>query len=170
MFLPPVEIETSLRHGLQLVGGMYATEPGLPELEGVGRRKSPKLRFVQRNVASICRGRRGVEAVVRIDGRFNPKSVNARKLPRKQLWGLPASGHSVFLDEAEPTLDHAVVTRPIYARVLMADRCIPADRGEHLFRDLRAVLRSDAFDSDPDVGRNFIIAAATSTTHLVLRR
>ena len=37
----------------------------------------------------------------------------------------------------------------------MADGLIPADRREHLIREVRPVVRSEAFDSVPDVGQEF---------------
>ena len=69
---------TPLRLRLRLVAAMNVTEPGLHEREGVGRRQSPKICFVRRQVPSVGRGLRDVEAVVHIDGRFNLKPVKVR--------------------------------------------------------------------------------------------
>ena len=134
---------------------MSAAEPELHEREGVDQRQSPKIGFVRQHVASVGRGRRGIKAVVHIDGRLHPETVEVRELPRKQPGGLNARGHDAFLDQAEPAPDHAVVLRPIYARVLMADDRIPAARREHLIRELRPVVRSEAFYGVPDFGQNF---------------
>ena len=70
----------------------------------------------------------------------------------EQPGGLKASGHAPFLDQAKPVIDHVVVLRAIYPRVLMADGLIPADRGEHFTRELSPVVRSEAFEGVPDVG------------------
>ena len=113
MVPPPVVVEAPLRRGLRLVGALNAAEPELHEREGVDRRRSPKIGFVRQHVASVGRGRRGVEAIVHIDGRLRPETVNVRELPREQPGGLNARGHIACLDQAEPALDHAVVLRPI---------------------------------------------------------
>ena len=74
----------------------------------------------------VCRGRRGIDAVVHVYSRFHPIAVKVRELPREQPGGLKASGHAAFLDQAEPALDHSVVFRPFDPRVLMADLLVAA--------------------------------------------
>ena len=104
----------------------------------------------------VHRGRRGVQAVINVDGRFHPIAVKVRELPGEQPGVLRASGHAAFLNQSEPAIDHAVVHRPVDPRVLMADHLVISQPREGVVHELGALVRPEAFDTVNDVEREFL--------------
>ena len=129
----------------------------------------PKKHLVWRLVVSVLHVHRGVQAVVHVDGCFDPITVKVRELPGEQPGGLKASGHAPFLDQAEPALDHAVVLRLVNPRVLMVDCLVAAQPGEDLVHELGAVVRPKHLTSPPTSASSFFVAEATSAALLPLR-
>ena len=73
-------------------------------------------------------------------------------MPGEQPEGLKSSDHAAFLDQAEPALDHAVVP---HLPPCVHGGLIPANCRKHLIRELRPVVRSEAFDGVMDIGQEF---------------
>ena len=74
-------------------------------------------------------------------------TVKVRDLPGEQPGGLKASGHAVFLDQAEPALDHVIVLRSVDPRVLMTNRLVgvrkPAPKLDHKIAEWSTLMGSD---------------------------
>ena len=169
MIPPPVEEEAPLRLGLRLVGALNAAKPGMHEYEGVSRRHSPKVSFVRRHIASVDRGRRGVETVVRIVAASTQKRSrsggypgNGRGASRQAAmlacWIKPISRSTTPLCFGPFTLVcswRMVLSRQIVANISFVNSA-PLSVRKHL-------------TASPTWARTFGVATATSTTLLLLK-